>query len=79
LHLGVRLCGVDPASQQGGSGTVPPQSRRCRPYAIHTILTDNGVQFTNSNYDRQVFAHIFDRVCRKRGIEHLPIKPGHAD
>lgn len=40
------------------------------PYAIHTVLTDNGIQFTNRKQDRHAFEHIFDRVCRESGILH---------
>jgi transposase-like protein len=40
------------------------------PYAIHTVLTDNGIQFTNRVQDRHAFEHIFDRVCREHGIDH---------
>jgi hypothetical protein len=40
------------------------------PYTIHTILTDNGIQFTNRAQDRNAIEHIFDRVCREHGIDH---------
>lgn len=40
------------------------------PYRIHTILTDNGVQFTHRKPDRFAFEHIFDRVCADHQIEH---------
>jgi hypothetical protein len=40
------------------------------PYRIHTVLTDNGIQFTTRALDAHAFAHIFDRVCRENGIEH---------
>jgi transposase InsO family protein len=43
------------------------------PYRIHTVLTDNGIQFTNRVLD----AHIFDRVCRENGIEHRLTKVRH--
>jgi transposase-like protein len=33
------------------------------PYKIHTVLTDNGIQFTNRKRDHYAFPHIFDRVC----------------
>lgn len=33
------------------------------PYKIHTILTDNGIQFTNHEHHKHAFTHIFDRVC----------------
>src|SRR5947208_3983063 len=29
------------------------------PYAIHTVLTDNGIQFTNRTCDRYAFHDIF--------------------
>ena len=47
------------------------------PYAIHTILTDNGVQFTNRTCDQHAFEHIFDRVCDEHGIEHRLTKIKH--
>ncbi|MEB3701821.1 IS481 family transposase [Candidatus Bealeia paramacronuclearis] len=47
------------------------------PYKIHTILTDNGIQFTNRSKDRNAFAHIFDRVCYEHGIEHRLTKVNH--
>lgn len=47
------------------------------PYAIHTVLTDNGIQFTNRKQDRHAFEHIFDRVCRENGIEHRLTKTNH--
>ena len=47
------------------------------PYAIHTVLTDNGVQFTNRKTDRYAFEHIFDRVCRENEIEHRLTKTKH--
>ena len=47
------------------------------PYKIHTILTDNGVQFTNRLKDKNAFKHIFDRVCDDNTIEHRLTKVGH--
>ena len=47
------------------------------PYRIHTVLTDNGIQFTNRACDRYAFAHIFGRVCVEHGIEHRLTKPNH--
>ena len=47
------------------------------PYAIHTVLTDNGIQFTNRKRDRYAFEHIFDRVCCENGIEHRLTKTNH--
>jgi transposase-like protein len=47
------------------------------PYKIHTILTDNGVQFTNRKADKWAFMHIFDRVCLENGTEHRLTKVNH--
>jgi transposase InsO family protein len=47
------------------------------PYRIHTVLTDNGIQFTNCALDAHAFAHIFDRVCSESGIEHRLTKVRH--
>jgi len=40
------------------------------PYRLHTVLTDNGIQFTNRKTDVHAFEHIFNRVCAEHGIEH---------
>ena len=45
------------------------------PYDIHTILTDNGVQFCHAPHNRdgpttRYSVHMFDRICREHGIEH---------
>ena len=48
------------------------------PYAIHTVLTDNGVAFADLPKNRgrhpeleaMFGGHIFDRVCRDHGIRH---------
>jgi transposase InsO family protein len=47
------------------------------PYRLHTVLTDNGVQFTNRSRDTCAFEHIFDRVCREHEIEHRLTKVKH--
>ena len=47
------------------------------PYKIHTVLTDNGIQFTNRQRDRYAFHHIFDVVCREHGIEHRLTQVNH--
>jgi transposase InsO family protein len=47
------------------------------PYRIHTVLIDNGIQFTNRALDAHAFAHIFDRVCRENGFEHCLTKVRH--
>jgi IS30 family transposase len=47
------------------------------PYKIHTILTDNGIQFANREKDRYAFKLMFDRICAQHGIEHRLTKPNH--
>ncbi len=52
------------------------------PYKIHTVLTDNGVQFCHAPLNRSgptalYSRHMFDRVCHEHGIEHRLTKPNH--
>ena len=52
------------------------------PYKIHTVLTDNGIQFGDSIRHRsgptaRYRVHMFDRVCREHNIEHRFTKPNH--
>ncbi len=48
------------------------------PYRIHTVLTDNGVAFTNRASTRwDTMVHPFDRICREHGIEHRLTQPYH--
>jgi transposase InsO family protein len=53
------------------------------PYAIHTVLTDNGMAFADLPKYREgatrrlLGAHIFDRVCSENAIEHRLTKPYH--
>jgi transposase-like protein len=47
------------------------------PYAIHIVLTDNGIQFKNREQDRTAMEHIFGRTCRENGIEHRTTKIKH--
>jgi transposase InsO family protein len=50
------------------------------PYRIHTILTDNGIQFAeqprnrNTAWSRQMR---FDMICEAHDIEHRLTKPNH--
>jgi transposase InsO family protein len=46
------------------------------PYKIHTVLTDNGIQFTNRRGDQYAF-HIFDRVCQEYGVADRLTKTNH--
>lgn len=52
------------------------------PYRIHTVLTDNGIQFAdrpqNRNGPTAMFrGHPFDRVCWQHGIEHRLTQINH--
>ena len=52
------------------------------PYRLHTVLTDNGIQFADLPKNRQgptaLFrGHPFDRACHRHGIEHRLTKPNH--
>lgn len=47
------------------------------PYKIHTILTDNGIQFANRARDKYAFKLLFDRICETHGIDHRLTKPNH--
>lgn len=45
------------------------------PYKIHTVLTDNGIQFTfppryKGGPTARYMTHMFDMRCRENGIEH---------
>src|SRR4051812_24012849 len=51
-------------------------------YAIHTVLTDNGMAFADLPQYRDGptatwMGHIFDRVCRENGITHKLTRPYH--
>lgn len=52
------------------------------PYQIHTVLTDNGIQFCHPRRYRDgptatMMGHLFDRVCAENGIEHRLTKVKH--
>ena len=52
------------------------------PYKIHTVLTDNGIQFTfPSRYadgpTARYITHMFDMRCQENGIEHRLTKVKH--
>jgi hypothetical protein len=47
------------------------------PYKLHTVLTDNGIQFTNRKQDKYAFTHIFARVCEEHAIAHRLTKTNH--
>ena len=52
------------------------------PYKIHTVLTDNGIQFTfppryADGPTARYMTHMFDIRCRENGIEHRLTKVKH--
>jgi len=52
------------------------------PYTIHTVLTDNGIQFADLPKNRdgptaRWRGHPFDRACWRHDIEHRLTKPKH--
>jgi transposase InsO family protein len=52
------------------------------PYRLHTVLTDNGIQFADLPKNRDGWTaryrvHRFDQICRANGIEHRMTKPHH--
>jgi transposase InsO family protein len=54
------------------------------PYPIHTILTDNGAEFTDrfgaarwSKTSKPTGSHAFDLLCRWYGIDHRLTRPFH--
>lgn len=47
------------------------------PYRIHTILTDNGIQFAPPPNAKQPGRSPFGRICDAHGIEHRLTKPYH--
>jgi transposase-like protein len=51
---------------------------RAVPYTIHTVLTDNGVQFSDqARTGERHLVHPFTRLCRAHGVEHRLTKPDH--
>ena len=52
------------------------------PYKLHTVLTDNGIQFTfppryADGPTARYMTHMFDMRCRENGIEHRLTKVKH--
>ena len=62
------------------------------PYKIHTVLTDNGIQFTTpgaggsavplireaiANGEKRIWAHAFELACARNDIDHRTTKPKH--
>jgi hypothetical protein len=50
------------------------------PYHVHTVLTDNGIQFAEQPRNRNTISSRpmrFDMICEANGIEHRLTKPNH--
>jgi transposase InsO family protein len=47
------------------------------PYKIHTVLTDNGIQFTQREGREAYWTIPFDHLCDALGIEHRLTKINH--
>jgi hypothetical protein len=47
------------------------------PYKLHTVLTDNGIQFANRKQEKYACKHIFARVCDDHAIAHRLTKTNH--
>lgn len=47
------------------------------PYRIHTILSDNDVQFASRPDQDRYIIPLFERICRAHGIDHRFTKPNH--
>lgn len=72
---------VDKANRQTASAFLVAVIEAV-PYKIHTILTDNGIQFTyppryKNGPTATYMTHMFNLRCRENGIEHRLIKPKH--
>jgi len=84
--LNLLECRADPAALtdviEALSGEHLRNLAQAIPYQIHTVLTDNGVQFCHPGRYRDgptatLMGHLFDRVCAEHGIEHRLTKPNH--
>jgi len=72
---------VERADTQAASSFLEALLRTV-PYRIHTVLTDNGIQFADLPKNRQgptarFRGHPFDRACRAHAIKHRLTKPNH--
>jgi IS30 family transposase len=47
------------------------------PYKIHTVLTDNGIQFAKREGTEAYWAIPFDRLCEAIGVKHRLTKVNH--
>ncbi len=79
---------IDRTSKVASAERHPPAKRvvaagflRCvldkLPHHVHTVLTDNGAQFTPQPHQFLAGGHRFDRIGREYGVEHRLTKPAH--
>lgn len=50
---------------------------KAAPYKIHTVLTDNGIQFAKREGTEAYWTIPFDRLCEAFGVEHRLTKLNH--
>jgi transposase InsO family protein len=50
---------------------------KAAPYKIHTVLTDNGIQFAKREGTEVYWTIPFDRLCEAFGVEHRLTKVNH--
>ena len=52
---------------------------RALPYKVHTVLTDNSVEFVqhDKGAEGSFVAHVFGRACAENSIEHRLTKSYH--
>ena len=75
-----RIFGAIDRTSKGAFAKPPPHAKRVvapaflrrvldkLPYHVHTVLTDNGVQFTPQPHQFLPGGHRFDRICREYGV-----------
>lgn len=68
-----------PNKSKRASQRFPTRLIHATPFHIHTILTDNGKEFTDrfsrAGERKPTGNHLFDRMCYQHHIEHRLIKP----
>jgi hypothetical protein len=74
--------GSKPSKKKFERYPIPDRLVAAVPYRIHTVLTDNGIQFADLPKNRRgptarFRGHPFDRVCLFHGIDHRLTKPNH--
>ena len=72
---------VEKADMQAAAGFLEALVKAI-PYRIHTVLTDNGIQFADLPKNRGGLTarwrgYPFDRICLRYGIDHRLTQPSH--